>query len=114
MRTVPALLMLVTMTFATPVRADAELSALLKGTEVTPSLSGIQVALLERGEPTKTFTLGFAQRRDDGIEALRSDHKIRVASISKLVVASIMRLVERDKLALDSACPDIGLATAQS
>jgi len=103
MRILRALLLLVMMTLANTVTADADLLALVKGTEVTPPLSGIQVALLEQGEVTETFTLGFAQRDNDGIEALRSDHKIRVASISKLVVAiGVMRLVERDQLALDS------------
>ena len=102
MRILRALLSLVMMTLANTVTADADLSALVKGTEVTPPLSGIQVALLEGGEVTETFTLGFAQRDNNGIEALRSDHKIRVASISKLVVAiGVMRLVERDQLALD-------------
>ena len=86
MRILLAFLTLVIMTLANTVSADAELAALVKGSEVTPPLSGIQVALLERGKVTETFTMGFAQRRDDGIEALRSDHKIRVASISKLVV----------------------------
>ena len=103
MRILLAFLTLVIMTLANTVSADAELAALVKGSEVTPPLSGIQVALLERGKVTETFTMGFAQRRDDGIEALRSDHKIRVASISKLVVAiGAVRLVERGELALDS------------
>ena len=82
--------------------ADPGLAELLKGTAVTPALSGIQVAILERGRITKSFAYGFAKRSNNATEPLRIDHKIRVGSISKLMVAvGVMRLVDRGQLALD-------------
>ena len=87
---------------ATGVSADAALSVLLKGTSVTPALSGIQVAILERGRVTESYAYGFAQHEDKGIEPLRIDHNIRVASISKLLVAvGVMRLVDQGQIALE-------------
>ena len=86
----------------TGVSADAALSVLLKGTSVTPALSGIQVAILERGRVTESYAYGFAQREDKGIEPLRIDHNIRVASVSKLLVAvGVMRLVDQGQIALE-------------
>mgnify|MGYP006202359225 FL=1 len=76
--------------------SDPELAKFLQGTAVTPALSGIQVGILQRNEITKTFAYGFAQRAGDVKEPLRVQHKVRVASISKLLVAvGVMRLVER-------------------
>ena len=84
-------------------RSDPELANFLEGTAVTPALSGIQVGILKRNEVTKTFAYGFAQRAGNVKEPLRVDHKVRVASISKLLVAvGVMRLVERGYLALDN------------
>ena len=86
----------------TGVSADTKLARLLKGTSVTPALSGIQVAILERGKITESYAYGFAQRQDKGIEPLRIDHNIRVASISKLLVAvGVMRLVDQGQVALE-------------
>ena len=88
--------------FVTGVNADTALSVLLKGTSVTPPLSGIQVAILERGRVTESYAYGFAQREDKGIEPLRIDHNIRVASVSKLLVAvGVMRLVDQGQIALE-------------
>ncbi|MEM9398515.1 MAG: hypothetical protein AAF991_13630, partial [Pseudomonadota bacterium] len=67
--------------------ADARLAALMQGGDLTPALSGLQVSLMERGRLEESFAFGFAQLRDDGAVPLRTDHKVRVASISKLVVA---------------------------
>ncbi len=83
--------------------SDPELAKFLQGTAVTPALSGIQVGILQRNEITKTFAYGFAQRAGDVKEPLRVQHKVRVASISKLLVAvGVMRLVERGYLTLDN------------
>ena len=83
-------------------QADDRLQQLLEGTATTPALSGLQISLMEAGKPTDAIALGFAQRTANGAEPLRVDHKIRIASISKLVVAlGVMRLVERDQLSLD-------------
>lgn len=82
--------------------ADNQLEELLSGTENTPALSGLQVSLMKAGEPTASFALGFAQSAESAPIALRSDHKVRVASISKLVVAiGVMRLAEAGRLDLD-------------
>ena len=87
-------------------RSDPELANFLAGTGVTPALSGIQVGILQRNEVTKTFAYGFAQRAGNVKEPLRVDHKVRVASISKLLVAvGVMRLVERGYLTLDDDSP---------
>ena len=82
---------------------DSGLQALVAGTDTTPALSGLQVSLMERGQPTERFALGFAQRAGDDTVPLGRHHKIRIASISKLVVAiGVMRLVEEGRLDLDS------------
>ena len=83
-------------------RSDPELANFLQGTAVTPALSGIQVGILQRNEVTKTFAYGFAGLAGNVKEPLQVDHKVRVASISKLLVAvGVMRLVERGYLTLD-------------
>lgn len=96
------LIVLLTAGLVTSVSADTKLALLLKGTAVTPALSGIQVAILERGRVTDSYAYGFAQRQDEDIESLRIDHNIRVASISKLLVAvGVMRLVDQDQISLE-------------
>lgn len=83
--------------------ADSRLEQLLRGTDLTPALSGLQVSLLHQDGDSESFALGFAQLPSEGREALRSDHKIRVASISKLFVAvGVMRLFDAGKLDLDT------------
>lgn len=82
---------------------DNGLQALVDGTDTTPALSGLQVSLLEGAQPTEHYAYGFAQITDDGTVPLEMHHKIRVASISKLVVAiGVMRLVEAGRLDLDA------------
>ncbi len=86
-----------------PAAAETRLEALLEGTTITPPLSGLQVSLMERGRQTEHFALGFAQLAEPGPVPLRTDHKVRVASISKLVVAvGVMRLVDAGRLDLDA------------
>jgi CubicO group peptidase (beta-lactamase class C family) len=98
-RTLPLVLALLML----PAKADTQLQAIAKGSESTPELSGLQVSLMRRGEAAESVAFGFAQRPDAGPIALRQDHKVRVASISKLVVAiGVMRLVETGQLDLDA------------
>lgn len=86
--------------------APGELAKIVHGTALTAPLSGLQVSLLQEGRAVEGWAFGFAQLTDDGPVPLRRDHKVRVASISKLVVAiGIMRLVEAGKLELDG---DVG------
>ncbi|MEL7023818.1 MAG: serine hydrolase domain-containing protein [Pseudomonadota bacterium] len=83
--------------------ADTRIAELSNGTDVTPPLSGIQISLLESGRPAESIATGFAQLEVDGSIPLRADHKVRIASISKLVVAiGVMRLVESGQLGLDT------------
>jgi len=94
---------IVLMLLASPAPADPRLQELLRGTAHTPELSGLQVTLLEGGEISEGHALGIARIDDNEVVPLRRDHKVRVASISKLVVAlGIMRLVEAKRLDLDA------------
>ncbi|MEM1437330.1 MAG: serine hydrolase domain-containing protein, partial [Pseudomonadota bacterium] len=87
---------------AMPALADPGLQRLVTGTRSTPALSGLQVSLMRAGEPVAGFAYGFAQLTAAAPIPLRTDHKVRVASISKLLVAiGIMRLVETTGLDLD-------------
>lgn len=87
--------------------ADERLGALLKGTEETPPISGLQIALIENGEVSHRFAAGLIGDRKGRPVAINHDHKIRVASISKLVVAiGVMRLVEQNRLTLESDVSD--------
>jgi D-alanyl-D-alanine carboxypeptidase len=98
-----SILSIIMLLLATPTLADSTLTQLLSGTKVSPPLSGLQVSLMQAGTPTESFALGFAQLTDNGVTPLRVDHKVRVASISKLVVAiGLMRLVDNEQLDLDA------------
>lgn len=93
---------------AVSAHADDRLDQLFAGTEITPSLSGLQVATMRGGKPTDSFAFGMAQISAEGTTPLTSDHKIRVASISKMVMAiGFMQLVETGKLDLDSNVSDV-------
>ncbi|MEL7311282.1 MAG: serine hydrolase domain-containing protein [Pseudomonadota bacterium] len=87
--------------------ADMRIAQLHKGTAVTPPLSGIQISLMDAGRPAESIALGFAQLENDDSISLRTDHKVRIASVSKLVVAiGVMRLVESGQLDLDADVSD--------
>ena len=82
--------------------AEDRLVELLAGTETTPALSGLQVSVMEAGSVTASHAFGFAQISRLANTPLRTDHKLRVASISKLVVAiGVMKLVDEGLLDLD-------------
>ena len=84
------------------IHADTSLEGLIKGTPVTPELSGLQISLMEDGALSEEFALGFAEVEGEAPSALGIKHKIRVASISKLAVSiGILRLVEANRLSLD-------------
>ena len=92
---------------ASTASADTQLVNLLNGTASTPPLSGLQISLMKNGRPTESFAFGFAQLTESGVVKLRTDHKVRVASISKLVVAiGFMRLVESERVDLDADVSD--------
>ncbi|MEM9386508.1 MAG: serine hydrolase domain-containing protein [Pseudomonadota bacterium] len=83
--------------------AQPRLVELVDGTDLTAPLAGLQVSLMENGRAAEGWALGFASLGPMGTDPMRRDHKIRVASISKLVVAiGLMKLVEAGKLDLDA------------
>ena len=64
---------------------------------------GVQVAVINNGEITGTYNYGYATR---GTAPMTSDTKIRIASLSKVILAMVvMRLVELAELDIDT---DIG------
>ncbi|MEO1028449.1 MAG: serine hydrolase domain-containing protein, partial [Pseudomonadota bacterium] len=68
-----------------------------------PELSGLQVLVLKNGVPVQNAAFGFARLGSDGPEPLRTDHKVRIASISKLLTAiGVMQLVEQGRVDLDA------------
>ena len=86
---------------------DSKLKDLLNGTDTTPALSGLQISVMKNGEMFESHALGFAQIEERVSEALRIDHKLRVASISKIVVAiGAMQLVDKNLLNLDQDISD--------
>ena len=89
------------------IHAETSLEELIQGTSTTPELSGLQISLMENGTLSEEFALGFAQVEGEAPILLDIEHKIRVASISKLAVSiGILRLVEAGNLSLDE---DIGV-----
>jgi len=92
---------------STTALADSKLEDLLTGTDFTPALSGLQVSIMKNGEMFESHALGFARIEETVPEALRIDHKLRVASISKIVVAvGVMQLVDKNLLKLDQDISD--------
>ncbi|MBR2896098.1 MAG: serine hydrolase [Oscillospiraceae bacterium] len=66
--------------------------------------AGIQVAVIEGGEVTDTYAYGWATKNTD---PMTTDHKIRIASISKVVVGlNAMLLCEDGIVNLDASIGD--------
>lgn len=62
--------------------------------------SGLQVAVVENGHVTDSFAYGWATRKTD---EMTPDHKMRVASISKVIIGmDAMRMAEDGLLDLDA------------
>ena len=82
--------------------ADRSLSILLEGTPQTPAISGLQITTIKGGRVLEHFAFGVAQAETEGHVLLRPDHKIRVASVSKITLAiAILILVEEQHFSLD-------------
>ena len=81
-----------------------QLDDLIVNKAAVTELAGLQMVLLKRGEIVFSHAKGFAHIDDAANTiALTAQHKVRVASISKFVVAlGVMRLVESGKLDLDA------------
>jgi CubicO group peptidase (beta-lactamase class C family) len=83
-------------------RANHEaISAKIEQTAAKYGAIGIQVAVIEDGQITDAFATGWATRGSDPMTAY---HKMRIASISKVVVGmEVMRLREKGVVNLDSS-----------
>lgn len=80
--------------------ADDTLKALFDGQGDWTAQTGLQIVTLKAGRVDQS--LAFGDARLSPTVALRTDHKIRVASISKLVTAiAVMQLAEREAISLD-------------
>ena len=83
-------------------RAEDTLLKLLDGTSNTPAVSGLQISTIRRGEVFENFAFGIAQTSARGNVPLRLNHKIRVASVSKITVAiAVLILLEEQHFSLD-------------
>lgn len=99
---------LVCLTVSGPLAADDQLAAIFEGKGVTAELSGLQVSTMKAGQASGSYAFGFAQQTDTPSTPLTNGHKIRVASISKMVMAiGFMQLVEDGKLDLDADVSDV-------
>lgn len=83
--------------------AHSDIQLLIDSTASKYGAIGLQVAVVEGGRVTDTYTYGWATR---GKTAMTPDHKLRVASITKVAVGmSAMLLREEGLIGLDD---DIG------
>ncbi|MEJ2382777.1 MAG: serine hydrolase [Xanthomonadales bacterium] len=83
---------------------DAALDAIVAGeVDGSPQLAGLQVLVLRDGAVAYEYAGGFARRTADGVVPMDLGHRMRVASISKLVAAiGLLRLVEAGRVDLDA------------
>lgn len=93
---------------ALPPNARQELDAIVAGkVSGSPEISGLQMVVIRDGKAVYDYAAGIA--RQDGAESipLSLDHKVRIASISKLVATiGLLRLVEAGKVSLDADVSD--------
>ena len=82
---------------------DSELDVIVGGKiEGSPVLAGLQLAVIRDGKVAYEYANGFARQGAEGEVPLNTDHKARIASISKLVAAvGLMKLVEAGRVDLD-------------
>jgi CubicO group peptidase (beta-lactamase class C family) len=87
---------------------DAGLDAVIAGEVAgSPQLAGLQVLVLQGGQVVYEYAGGFARLTADGPLPMSLEHRMRVASISKLVVAiGLLRLVESGQVDLDADVSD--------
>jgi len=87
---------------------ETELDAIVGGQiEGSPELSGLQLLVIRDHEVVFEYASGFARLIDAGEVSLNTDHKARIASISKLVAAvGLMQLVEAGRVDLDRDVSD--------
>ena len=83
---------------------DADLDGIVAGeVDGSPQLAGLQVLVLQGGEVVYEYAGGFARLTAEGVVPMGPEHRMRVASISKLVAAiGLLRLVEAGRVNLDA------------
>jgi len=86
------------------IAAKKELQEIVTGArDGVPVLSGLQVVVIEDAAPVFEFAEGFARLGAESRSPLTVAHKMRVASISKLITAiGAMKLVERGLIDIDA------------
>lgn len=91
-----------------PFKLKEELYKLTYNEEKQPTeISGLEMVLIKNGEVVFQHAEGIARRGSDANVILTNDHKVRVASISKLVLTiAFMTLVEDGKVDLDADISD--------
>lgn len=93
---------------ALPPTARHELDAIVAGkVPGSPQVSGLQMVVIKDGKATFEYAAGIARVDGEKSIPLNLDHKVRIASISKLVATiGLMRLVEAGKVNLDTDVSD--------
>ncbi len=93
---------------ALPPTARHELDAIVAGkVPGSPQISGLQMVVIKDGKATFEYAAGIARVDGEKSIPLNLDHKVRIASISKLVATiGLMRLVEAGKVNLDTDVSD--------
>ncbi|WP_262692655.1 serine hydrolase domain-containing protein [Kordiimonas aestuarii] len=93
---------------ALPPTARQELDAIVAGkVPGSPEISGLQMVVIRDGEPVFEYAAGIARVDGGKTIPLNLDHKMRVASISKLVATiGLLRLVEAGDVNLDTDVSD--------
>ncbi|WP_417450936.1 serine hydrolase [Kordiimonas sp.] len=91
-----------------PHAARLELDGIISGElSGAPEVSGLQVVVLKDGKTVFDYAGGLARTDGGKAVALTPEHKVRVASISKLVATiGLLRLVETGAAELDSDVSD--------
>lgn len=93
---------------STPRHSDIDLNQALNelvyNSEKSPTeISGLQMILIKNGDVIFEHAEGLARRTLNAEVTLTTDHKVRIASISKFVLtAAFMTLVEEGKVDLDA------------
>ncbi len=81
----------------------AKLTSLVEDPETAPTeISGLEMVLIKNGEIVFEHAAGAARRLEGANVPLTTDHKVRIASISKFILTmAFMSLVEEGKVDLD-------------
>ncbi len=88
------------MAYSAAINNHSAIQSAINEAAVRHGAIGVQVAVIEKGVVTDTFTYGFATKKTDKMTV---NHKIRTASITKVAIGmSAWLLYEEGKISLDS------------